>query len=99
MGSARKPIVGGNWKSNPATTDKVNELVTAFNAVEVSQEKVDVVIAPTFLHIGTTKASFQAGIKVAAQNCSKSDEGAFTGEVTAGMIKDIGRKICKKNYT
>lgn len=89
MVEKRTPIVGGNWKSNPGSLSKINELVTAFNEVDIPTSKCEVIVAPSYVHIGTTMSGFKQ-IKVAAQNCSKFDEGAFTGEVSAGMVKDLG---------
>ena len=49
------------------------------------------VVATTFVHIAKASEGFAGkNISVAAQNCSKEKEGAFTGEITAGMIADLG---------
>ena len=49
-----------------------------------------VVVAPTNLHLGAVQATLAAPALVAAQNCSVSGNGAFTGEVSADMLKDHG---------
>ncbi|CAD7941750.1 unnamed protein product [Amoebophrya sp. A25] len=89
-GGQRKPIIGGNWKSNPATVKAIGELLDSFNSAGFDAEKVDVVLAATALHIPLVKEKLDAKFKVAAQNCSKEKEGAFTGEITCGMIADCG---------
>ncbi|CAD7956579.1 unnamed protein product [Amoebophrya sp. A120] len=89
--AARKPIVGGNWKSNPATKAAIVELATKWNETSVDTSKVDVVVATTALHIPLAMDTLdKAKFKVSAQNVSKEKEGAFTGEITAGMLKDMG---------
>jgi len=84
----RQPIVGGNWKSNPKGKAGVEELVAAFNACNFS--KTQVVIAPVAIHIPMCMEKFKGDIKIAAQNCSKEGEGAFTGEITVGQMLDMG---------
>eukprot|EP00397_Hematodinium_sp_SG-2012_P043618 GEMP01048522.1.p1 GENE.GEMP01048522.1~~GEMP01048522.1.p1 ORF type:complete len:252 (+),score=65.79 GEMP01048522.1:33-788(+) len=90
MTSQRKPIIAGNWKSNPKTVQQVNELCSAFNALEFDNSKVDVVICPTALHVAAVSNTLNPRIKVGTQNVSKTEEGAFTGEVTVNMVKDLG---------
>lgn len=87
---ARKPIIGANWKCNPATLTEVNELITSFNTASFNEGIVDVAVAASSIHVGTVKAKLDDKFKVAAQNCGKSEEGAFTGEVSAGMLVDFG---------
>ena len=50
---------------------------------------VDVVIAPTFVHLSTVKQSISAPYLVAAQNCWVGKGGAFTGEISAEMLVDM----------
>lgn len=91
--AARKPIVGGNWKSNPKNVADVDALAEEF--VKCSFSKCEVVIAPISIHLGHCVNKFKdSSIQVAAQNCSKEGEGAFTGEITVGQIQDI-----KVNWT
>eukprot|EP00392_Amoebophrya_sp_AT5.2_P002072 g2077.t1 len=87
---SRKPIVGGNWKSNPATKVAIEDLIGAFNKATIDPAKVEVVVAATALHIPMVMEKMQPTIKIAAQNCSKEKEGAFTGEITCTMMKDMG---------
>jgi len=86
----RKPIVGGNWKCNPAKLADAKALVEAWKAKGFDKEKVDVVVAPTALHLGNVQSSLGSlGIEVAAQNVGKNDMGAFTGEWTATHLTDM----------
>jgi len=91
MVTSRKSFVGGNWKCN-GNVKSVTELSKAL-AASLSEytEKVDVVVAPPALHIQyTVELLKDSGIHVATQNCSKTKNGAFTGEMSAEMIKDFG---------
>jgi len=54
--------------------------------------KADVVIAPPSPYLSYVKSKVENGIEVAAQNCYKVSKGAFTGEVSSAMLKDIGLK-------
>lgn len=85
---ARKFFIGGNWKSN-GTVAKNAELVKILNTATISPD-VDVVIAPTFVHIPAVLASVQKDIKVSAQNCWVKAGGAYTGEIAAEQLVDLG---------
>jgi triosephosphate isomerase len=91
MVATRKPFVGGNWKCN-GTIQSNAELSKAL-AASLSQysQNVDVVVAPTALHVAHAIESLRGtGVHVATQNISKTKNGAFTGEVSAEMVKDFG---------
>nr|CCA22895.1 triosephosphate isomerase putative [Albugo laibachii Nc14] len=88
--SQRKPFIGGNWKCNgvksfidPFVAETINPINT---------EKVDVVIAVPSVYIEHTLHKIQPAIAVAAQNVSATGFGAYTGEITAEQLKDIGVK-------
>lgn len=90
--AVRKPIIAGNWKSNPKTVEEIATLCQAFNQCGVDASKVDVVICPTALHCAVASNYLTAAgpIKVGVQNVSKTAEGAYTGEITANMVRDSG---------
>ena len=89
-GMARKPIVGGNWKCNPATASSLDELVSNFDGCAQYLDKCDVYVCPSNLHVALVKDSFKPGIKVAPQNCNFTGCGAYTGEMSVDQIKDMG---------
>jgi triosephosphate isomerase len=60
------------------------------NNIKFDQTKVEVVVAPVFIHIASAKAILNETVSVAAQNVSAHKNGAFTGEVSAEQIKDFG---------
>lgn len=67
------------------------KLVEGLNAGSGSiLKEVEVVVAPTFVHVPTVQQTIKAPIKVAAQNCWTGKGGAFTGEVAAEMLTDLG---------
>ncbi|EER00893.1 triose-phosphate isomerase 1, putative [Perkinsus marinus ATCC 50983] len=87
-----KPFVGGNWKSN-GTFASIKELAASLVTGEATYNKdaVDVVVAPTAIHLSFALDQFKgSNIQVSAQNCSRTGPGAYTGEITADMIKDAG---------
>jgi len=87
----RKKIVGGNWKSNPASVATVKELCAAFSSCRFDGTKCEAVIFPTALHggfalDGLSGCAFEVGV----QNVSKTAAGAFTGEWTSEMAAECG---------
>ena len=77
----RKVFVGGNWKCNGDITFIRNHMFGVINKLKFDKSKCQVVIAPTFLHIGKVKHLLdrKTGVEIAAQNCSLYKNGAFTG--------------------
>lgn len=86
--SNAKFLVGGNWKCN-GTQESVRKLVSGLNAGKVPND-IEVVVAPVFIHIKQVIDTLQPPIRVGAQNCWSHGGGAFTGEVTANMLADMG---------
>lgn len=86
----RTPIVGGNWKCNPGKLADAVALVDAWKAKSFDKSKVEVVICPTALHLSSVKEGLESiGMQVSAQNVSKTDLGAFTGEIAASQLTDL----------
>ncbi len=89
----RKPLIAANWKMHktiPEAVDYVKRFVPAVrNAADV-----DILIAPPFTAIsavaGALRTAQRADIFVAAQDVFYEEKGAYTGEVSTGMIKDAG---------
>ncbi len=87
----RKNIVAGNWKMN-TTLDAGVELANDINTL-LKGEKVncDVVICVPFTHLTSVNAVIEPEIiGLGAENCSEHDKGAYTGEVSASMVKSTG---------
>ena len=86
----RTPLIAGNWKMFKTVREAVR-FVTDLKARVSEVTGVDVVVAPTFPALQAVAAVLEGSrVGVAAQNLHWEREGAFTGEVSAGMIRDAG---------
>jgi len=84
----RKNIVAGNWKMNKSLAEGVQLAKDVNAAVEAAGVlKCDVVVAPPFLHLTEVSKVVGAKVSVSAQNCAAETSGAYTGEVSAAMLK------------
>jgi len=85
----RKAIMAGNWKMNN-TVEESLKLVEELKPL-VENAKCDVVVCPTFVCLDAViKAVKGTNIKVGAQNMYFEEKGAFTGEVSPGMLEKMG---------
>lgn len=88
----RYPLVIGNWKLN-GSKHMVNKLITALRNELSSVVGCDVAIAPPVAYLDLAKYHLCGSrIALGAQNVDPHFSGAFTGEVSAEMLKDIGAK-------
>ncbi len=87
----RKNIVAGNWKMNKTLQEGV-ELATELNSILASKTpNCGVIVGVPAVHITeVVKAVDSAKIGVAAQNCADKESGAYTGEISAAMVKSTG---------
>lgn len=84
----RKFVVGGNWKMN-GDKNQIFEIIS--NLKEASLDSnVEVVLGIPAIYLAYVKSIVPDNIGIAAQNCWKAEKGAFTGEISPAMIKDIG---------
>ena len=85
----RKPIIAGNWKMN-MTPSQAKELVTNLIPL-VKDAACDVVVCPPYVDIALVAELVQGtNIQVGAQNIHWAEKGAFTGEISAAMLKEAG---------
>ena len=89
----RKKIVAGNWKMN-LDTDGVRELALGLQ-VQLSREEkagvVEVAVCPPFVYLAAVAEVLAGGsINLGAQDVYFEDKGAYTGEISAAMLKDVG---------
>ena len=88
----RKLIFAANWKMNKGpqeTEDFVKSFVSTIKGEDLACE---VVIAPPFVSLPTLESLLHddnPGIQISAQNCSQYDAGAYTGEVSALMLREL----------
>jgi triosephosphate isomerase (TIM) len=83
----RQRIVAGNWKMN-GQLEQVSQLVNDLNALVELDLATHVIIAPPALYIPLVSSLVKKSIKIAAQNVFPKDSGAYTGEISALMLKD-----------
>ncbi|KAH0793242.1 triosephosphate isomerase [Histomonas meleagridis] len=82
-------FVGGNWKANPKTIEEAQNLIEILNAAEI-KVPVEVVIASPAIFLPMLKDKLRKDWGVSAENIYSKPNGAFTGEVTAPMLKSFG---------
>lgn len=89
----RKKIVAGNWKMNLDYTAGQSLFSEVLNIVndEVLGEQ-EVVVCPPFIYLNSLAqlAKQNPKVSIGAQNCHQAESGAFTGEISASMIKSVG---------
>jgi len=87
----RKPVIAGNWKMYKLLDEAV-QTALALKPLVANANHCDVIIAPVFTALKTVADRLEgSNLRVSGQDCStQSDFGAHTGEVTAGMLKDVG---------
>ncbi len=85
-----KPIIAGNWKMNK-TVGEARELVTALKGKVADVTDVDIVVGPVFTVLAAVAEIIKdTNVKLAAQDMYWEESGAFTGEVSPVMLKDVG---------
>lgn len=88
----RRPIIAGNWKMN-CTTQEAVQLVTGLKRDLFEEEKVDIVVCPPFTSLSVVgELVADSNIALGAQNMFWDKKGAFTGEISGDMLKDVGCK-------
>ena len=86
----RRPVIAGNWKLYKTVKETVQFLQELKPLVQDSKH-CDVVIAPTFTALGeAVRAAAGSNIQISGQDLFWEKEGAFTGEVSAAMLADVG---------
>jgi triosephosphate isomerase (TIM) len=87
--STRTPLIAGNWKMNKTATEGT-ELVKAVAAAVGIESAVQVVLCPPFTALSAVSAAAEGThLAVGAQNMHDKANGAFTGEVSAAMLRDL----------
>ncbi len=86
----RKALVAGNWKMNGSLAAN-RALLGALNGAVQGSDAVAVAVCPPAVYLRDTVAQLEnSPIAVGGQDCSDEEAGAFTGEVAAGMLKEVG---------
>lgn len=91
QGSRRRFLIAGNWKMNK-TLKETEEFFNEFVSLKKDFD-VDVLFCVPFTDLKTAlEKTKNSEIKIAAQNCHFEEKGAFTGEISANMLKELGIK-------
>jgi triosephosphate isomerase len=89
MDKERRLIIAGNWKMNK-TVAEAQDLVLGLKRDLSGVKEVDIVVCPPFTALSeVSKAIIDSNIRLGAQNMSEQNYGAFTGEIAAGMLRDL----------
>jgi triosephosphate isomerase len=87
---ARVPFIAGNWKLNKTVAESL-ALVTEIKNAVASVRDVEVAVAPVFTSLQAVAKRLEGTtIGVAAQDCYFEDSGAWTGQVSVPLLKDVG---------
>jgi triosephosphate isomerase len=87
----RRTFIAGNWKMNKTVAEAVALVRELRGAVSMVRDRVEIAVAPPFTALyPVAKALEGSNIVLAAQNCHAEASGAFTGEIAAPMLKDLG---------
>ncbi|MFP2905726.1 triose-phosphate isomerase [Pyxidicoccus sp. 3LFB2] len=87
----RRKIVAGNWKMNKTVPEALALVRELRGLVAPLGDTVEVVLAPTFVALQPLHVALEgAPLQLAAQNCHWESSGAFTGEVSAPMLAELG---------
>lgn len=87
----RRPIIAGNWKMNK-TYSEAKSLIDEISKLSLNEE-VEAVICPPFINLSlAVELTKESQVQVGAQNMYFEEAGAFTGEVSPLMLKDLGVK-------
>ena len=86
----RRPLIAGNWKMY-TTVQEARELASAVVQAAADASDRDVMIAPPYTALAAVAGVLAGtGVLLGAQNVHWEEKGAFTGEISAGMLKDAG---------
>jgi len=84
----RKFFVGGNWKMN-GNKASIDGIIGFLNKDGLNPN-TEVVVSPPTCYLEYTRSRLDQKIGVSAQNCYKVEKGAFTGDISPAMLKDLG---------
>lgn len=91
----RKKLLLGNWKMNKTPSEAKAFALAANEMVDFAvKHNIDVGVAPTYVCLQTVKENINPKCIVAAQNCNEHDHGAYTGEISIPMLKELGIDWC-----
>lgn len=85
----RKPIIAGNWKMYKDVNEAI-ELVNEIKRAVFDIDNVGIIVCPPFSDLGDAgEMLIESNVSLGGQNCYWETEGAFTGEISVGMLKSV----------
>lgn len=91
-GVMRKKVIAGNWKMNGQLL-QITQLVKEINELVDQKSLAEIVVAPPAIYLPLVKELIHPSIKLAAQNVYPKDAGAYTGELSAPMLRDYSTHV------
>lgn len=88
----RKPIIVGNWKMNKTPSEAL-EFMKGIEEVLTGEEKADYGVGAPYVDLDVCVRNAK-NLIIAAENCNEKDSGAYTGEVSVPMLKEVGVTYC-----
>ncbi len=87
----RKNIVAGNWKMNTTVAEGVQLAQDVDRLVKGKEINCGVIVCTPFTHLTSVAEALKGSkVRVGAENCARHEKGAYTGEVSAAMVKSTG---------
>ena len=87
----RNKIVAGNWKMNLDYAEGISIFSEIVNMVKDEKKGTQIaIICAPYIHLNSLSKLGGDNVKIGAQNCHQNESGAFTGEISAKMIKSVG---------
>lgn len=87
----RKQVIAGNWKMNKSLEDGISLAMEIRDALDGKSIDKDIVLCSPFIHLSSLNDILSGtSITFGAQNCSQFDNGAYTGEISADMVRSTG---------
>ena len=91
LGTMRTKIIGGNWKMN---LDRAGAVALGAAVAKAGTKGVQVAVFPPFPYLAAVGEAVKgSGVMLGAQDVYHAEKGAFTGEVSVGMLKDCGVSV------
>ncbi|MBL4710464.1 MAG: triose-phosphate isomerase [Flavobacteriales bacterium] len=91
----RKKIVAGNWKMNTNFQEGIELAKSVADKYTDTKDGQEVVVFPPYLHLSAVVEELKGSkVTIGAQNCHTELKGAYTGEISAGMLQSIGMQYC-----
>jgi len=79
-----------NWKCNPASTSEAKKILAGYAKKIKKSSKTKVVVCPPFCYLGLAKEMLSGKSVLGGQDCHWAEKGAFTGEISAPQLKNLG---------